>query len=227
MKRFIVSGLLALASASAAAADVRTLSGFTAIDAEDRLTVTVSVGDRHAVEVTGSDADRVRTRVDGRTLYIEDARRPWFGRSPRLDAHVQVTAPAVDALSAARGAQLTADLADHPCTDLIVGASMGGSVNVAGARCNTVSSSASMGGDLRIAGACHRHDVSASMGAYVRSDDLQCETVDASASMGGDIRAFASRSYDATASMGGSINVAGGAGGRDISTSMGGSVDTR
>lgn len=226
MKRLIAPVLLALALAQPAAAQTRPLSGFTAIDAEDRVTVTVVVGEAYAVEVTGSDAGRIRTRVDGRTLYIEDMRRPLFGPSPRLDAQVRITAPEVEAVAVSRGAQLAANLTGA-CSDLSVAASMGGSASVTGAHCDTVSSSASMGGDLRIAGECRAHDVSASMGGYIRANDMTCETVDASASMGGDIRAFASRSYDASASMGGSINVSGGASRGETTAFMGGAVSNR
>jgi hypothetical protein len=227
MNRLIAPALVALALAGSAAAETRALSGFQSVNAEDRITVTVSVGEAYAVDVTGSDADRVRTRVDGRTLHIEDARRPWFGRSPRLDARVRVTAPELESVAASRGATLAADLTGAPCDDFSATAAMGGEANVTGARCTTVSSTAAMGGEVRMAGACRSHDISAAMGALVRGDEMQCETVDATAAMGGDIRAFASQSYDASASMGGSINVAGGASAHDISASMGGSISNR
>ncbi|HJS80580.1 MAG TPA: DUF2807 domain-containing protein [Vitreimonas sp.] len=224
MKRLIAPALIALALAAPAAAENRGLSGFRAVDAEDRITVTIAVGDSYAVDVTGSDAGRVRTRVDGRTLYIEDARRPLFGRSPRLDAHVRITAPAIESVSAARGAQLAANLAGGSCDDFSAAAAMGGAANVSGAQCNAVNTAASMGGEVRIAGACRSHDASASMGGYVRADELQCETVDASASMGGEVNAFASQTYDASASMGGAVDIAGGGHSSGSSTAMGGSI---
>ena len=227
MKRLIAPLLMALALAGPAAAETRSLSGFQAVDAEDRLTVTIAMGDAYAVEVTGSDVDRIRTHVDGHTLYIEDERRPLFGRSPRLDAHVRVTMPAIEGVSASRGAQLAANLTGGRCGDFDAAASMGGSASVENAQCDDVSSSAAMGGEVRISGTCRMHDVSASMGGYVRASDLQCATVDASASMGGDINAYASQSYDASASMGGSINVSGGANASDTSSIMGGSIRSR
>lgn len=227
MKHLIAPLLIAVALAGPAAAETRSLSGFQAVDAEDRLTVTIAIGDGYAVDVTGSDADRIRTHVDGRTLYIEDERRPLFGRSPRLDAHVRVTMPAIEGVSASRGAQLTVNLTGALCDDFSAAASMGGSAGVQNAQCDDVSSAASMGGEVRIAGTCRTHDVSASMGGYVRASDMQCATVDASASMGGDISAYASQSYDASASMGGAINVAGGASASDTSSIMGGSVRSR
>lgn len=227
MNRLIAPLLIAAAVAAPAAAETRSLSGFQAVDAEDRLTVTIAVGSDYAVDVTGSDASRIRTHVDGRTLYIEDERRPLFGRSPRLDAHVRITMPAIESVSAARGAQLAANLTGGTCDEFSASAAMGGSATVENAQCNDVSSSAAMGGEVRISGTCRLHDVSASMGGYVRARDMQCETVDASASMGGDINAYASQSYDASASMGGAIDVAGGASASDTSSIMGGSVRSR
>lgn len=224
MRRLLAPALIALSLAAPAAAETRALSGFRAVDAEDRLVVTIEVGDHYAVEVTGADAQRIRTRVDGRTLFIEDSRRPWIGRSPRLDAQARVTAPAIESVAASRGANLTANLAGGSCDDFSASAAMGGEANVSAAQCNAVSSSATMGGVLRIAGSCRSHHVSASMGGYVRADEMQCETVEASAAMGGDIRAFASRSYDASAAMGGAIEVGGGGVSSDTSTVMGGSV---
>jgi hypothetical protein len=226
MKRLIAPALIALALAAPAAAENRALSGFQAVDAEDRITVTITVGDAYAVEVTGSDAGRIRTHIDGRTLYIEDERRPFFGRSPRLDAQVRITAPAIESVSASRGAELAANLSGGSCDDFSAAASMGGSASVTGAQCGAVSTSASMGGEVRIAGACRSHDVSASMGAFVRANEMQCATVDASASMGGDVRAFASQAYDASASMGGSIDIDGGGRATGTSSVMGGSISS-
>lgn len=225
--KHLIAPAIALVLILPAAAENRSLSGFQAVDAEDRVTVTITVGEAYAVEVTGSDAGRIRTRVDGRTLYIEDARRPLFGRSPRLDAHVRITAPALESVSAARGAQLTANLTGGRCDEFNAAASMGGSTAVENAQCDSLSTAASMGGEVRISGACRMHDVSASMGGYVRANDMHCTTVDASASMGGEINAHATQSYEASASMGGSVDVAGGGSATDTSSMMGGSIQSR
>lgn len=228
MKRLIAPALIALTLVAPAAAETRSVSGFRSVQAEDGITITVVVGPSATVDVSGADANRVRTRVDndGR-LHIEDSRRPLFGRTVRLDANVRVTAPAYEAMSASRGAELTANLTGGACNDLSLAATMGGTASVSGVRCDDVDSAASMGGELRVAGTCNNHDVSAGMGGYVRAEELVCETVDASASMGGDIRANASRSYEASASMGGAINVTGGADARDTAAIMGGSISNR
>jgi hypothetical protein len=224
MKRLVAPALIFVALAAPAGAETRNLSGFRSVSAADRLTVEVSIGEAYAVEVTGSDASRIRTTIENDTLRIRDDDRPWFGASPRLDAHVRVTVPALEAVSAARGAELTAALAGSPCNDFEASAAMGGTTHITGAQCDDVSASAAMGGEVRLEGACRELSASAAMGGVVRADDLQCVTVDASASMGGDIRAFASQRYEASAAMGGAINVAGGGNAEDTSSVMGGSI---
>ena len=223
MKYFVSVALLACALAGAAHAETRALSGFTQVAASDRMTVEVAVGQTYSVEVTGSDADRVRTRLDGRTLKITDARRPWFGGGPRLDAHVRVTAPRIEGVAAARGAELTATISGE-CDDFSAAAAMGATTHVSGLACRSVDASAAMGGELELTGACEALDVSAAMGGSVSARDLQCRTVDASAAMGGDIRAYASESYDASAAMGGAISFDGEARRGDTSAAMGGSI---
>lgn len=221
--RFAAAALALAAFVGPAQAETRSVSGFAAVAAADRLSVEVVVGDAYSVEVSGADADRVRTRVEGRTLRIEDSRRPWFGNLPRLDARVRVTAPALSAVSAARGAELSAQLAGG-CADFSASAAMGASANVAGVACDRVEVDAAMGGEVQIAGACRDLDVSASMGGFVRAEALACARVDASASMGGDIRAYASEAYDASASMGGAIVMSGEGRSRGSSALMGGYI---
>lgn len=225
MRRAIALSLLTAALATPVFAESRQVAGFSEVQAFDRLEVEVNMGERFAVEVVGSDADRVRTRVEGDELVISDARRPWFGDGPDLDALVRVTMPRVRGVASARGAELRATLSG-PCGDLAAVAAMGGSTRVDGLQCDSVDASAAMGGELRLAGACRVLDVAAAMGGVVNARDLQCEFVDASATMGGDVRAFASRSYDATAAMGGAVNVAGAGRRADTSAVMGGSVSS-
>jgi hypothetical protein len=223
MKRLVAIALLAGGLAGAAQAETRNLTGFSEVNASDRIQVEVAVGDAFSVEVTGADADRVRTRIDGKVLRISDARRPWFGASRRLDATVHVTAPRIEGVAAARGAELSATLSGE-CDDFSAAAAMGGSARVSGMACRTVDAAAAMGGELRLAGACEALDVTAAMGGEVRAADLQCRTVDASAAMGGGVHAYASERFDASAAMGGDINVAGEARRGDTSAAMGGSI---
>jgi hypothetical protein len=226
MHRLIAPGLLALALAGPAAAETRVLSGFNEVHASDRIQVEVSIGPEFAVEVTGPDAARVRTRVDGDELRITNARRPWFGGTPAIDAQVRVTLPELSGVAASRGGELTATLAG-PCRDFSAVAAMGGVTEVDAIECDVVDATAAMGGVVRLAGACRTLDVSAAMGGEVRADRLECELVDASAAMGGTVRAFASLSFDASAAMGGSVDVAGSARESERSAVMGGSVTSR
>jgi hypothetical protein len=65
------------------------------------------------------------------------------------------------------------------------------------------------------------------MGGSLDAENFQCNSADVSASMGGSAEIYAENTFDASASMGGSIDVAGNAAGRDISSTMGGSVSHR
>jgi hypothetical protein len=223
MKYFLAVTLLAAGLAGAAQAETRDVSGFTDVEAQDRITVEVSIGDAYSVEVVGSDADRIRTRLDGERLRISDARRPWFGRSQRLDATVRITTPRLEGVAASRGAELNATLSGE-CHDFSAAAAMGGATRVSGVACQSVDASAAMGGELRLAGTCDALSVSAAMGGDVRAADLQCRTVDASAAMGGAMRVYASERFDASASMGGDIDIAGDPPRGDATSAMGGSI---
>ncbi|MGE0742235.1 MAG: DUF2807 domain-containing protein [Hyphomonadaceae bacterium] len=204
MHRTFAPALIALAALAAgpAAAETRALSGFDGVAVRDRIEVEVATGQSFRVEVSGPDAARVRTRVEDGTLDISRANRSWFGNNGRIDATVRVTAPAIDSLAAARGAEIRAT----------------------GIRADDMSLAAAMGGDIRIDGSCRTLDAAVSMGGMVRADEFQCEDADIAASMGGEARVYASRRFEAAASMGGAVNVAGGGARGDVATSMGGLV---
>jgi hypothetical protein len=165
--------------------------------------VEVSVGPTYRVDVTGSDARRVTTRVEGDTLRIRRSNRPWFGGTPPIDATVRITMPEIEHLGASMGAELTA-------TDI---------------HSDDLSLSASMGGELRAAGACGVLDASVSMGGTIKAEGLRCRNADISASMGGTANVYASNQFDVSASMGGSVSVAGEGRASDVSLSMGGTLD--
>jgi hypothetical protein len=205
MRTILIAGVALAAIATPATAEMRGLSGFDSVSAAERVPVQVTMGAEYSVEVTGPDANRVRTRVDDGTLKIDQTEHGWFGDVPRIDANVRVTLPRIEGLSASRGAELDA-------TDI---------------RANHMDLSASMGGALTISGSCSSLDASASMGGSLDAENFQCNSADVSASMGGSAEIYAENTFDASASMGGSIDVAGNAAGRDISSTMGGSVSHR
>ena len=204
MRTALITAAALAALVSAANAETRNLANFTGVSAADRIQVEVATGETYRVDVTGSDAHKVTTRIDDGTLVIRRTNRPFWGGTPPIDATVRVTLPRVENLASSRGAELTA-------------------TNVSG---DSVALAASMGGELSVSGTCGTLDAAVSMGGTIRAEGLQCQNANIAASMGGDARVFAASSFDAAASMGGSVNVAGGGRGDDIATSMGGSVES-
>lgn len=205
MRFTILTLAVSLALVGAASGETRALSGFTGVNASDRIPVEITIGDGYRVEVTGADAARVRTEVDDGALRIRQRNRPWFGGPPRIDARVVVTMPSLDSIAASKGAEVNATGIDSGSLDL----------------------SASMGGAIDAAGRCRALTVAASMGGAVDADAVQCERADISASMGGSADVYASAAISAAASMGGAVTVEGNPTSRDVSTSMGGSVSLR
>lgn len=203
MKNLLAPAILAFALAAPAAAETRDHTGFTGVAAADRLRVEVSEGPRYSVQVEGRDASRVRTRIDDSTLRISERNRSWFGRSRALDAVVRVTAPNIDSLAAARGAELRAE--NLQADDLAI--------------------AAAMGAELWVSGTCDDLDAAASMGAIIHADNMACSSADIAASMGAEARVNVATTFDAAASMGAVINVAGGAQRGDVATSMGAEVN--
>jgi hypothetical protein len=206
MRALTVAALAGVAAVAVAAqparGEQRNFQPFDSIHVQDAIRVDVTSGDQLLVDVSGPEADRVRTELDGATLNISEIGRPWFGHDRQLNATVRITMPRVVSLESAKGATLMA--VDVHGGDVIIGASMGG--------------------ELRISGNCQSATVNVSMGGVVRANDFQCARATISASMGGDARVFASSTYDASASMGGEVRVAGGGTHGRISTSMGGEI---
>jgi hypothetical protein len=202
MKYAIASVLAAIAMTGSASAEMRSLTGFTRVQAVDNIVVEVRTGPAYSVEVTGPQADRIITRVEGHALKVSERDRPWFGPDRRINALVRVTLPEVSGLASAKSATLTA--LDITADDM--------------------SLAAAMGGELRVSGACESVDVAAAMGGIVRAQEFRCAHAHISAAMGGEARVFASQTFDANAVMGGSIDIAGGAHGA-TSAVMGGEIN--
>lgn len=203
MKILLAPALIAVAlAATAASAETRNLSGFQGVAARDGIEVYVTQGEAFRVDVSGPDAERVRTEVQDETLRISRRSVNWFGFNRDLSATVRVTLPVVEDLSAARGASLRA-------TDL---------------RAGNLDLSAAMGADMEISGTCSSVSASAAMGASLDASALVCSHAEASAAMGADVNVNATNAFEASASMGASISNSGNASRQDISSSMGGSV---
>jgi len=204
MRTELITAVAVMALAGAASADTRALSGFDGVSASDRIRVTVAVGESYSVDISGSDADKVATRVnDDNTLIIRRARRPLWGGTPPIDATVRVTMPHIESLASSRGAELSAS----------------------GVNTQSMSLAAAMGGELEVSGTCRSLDAAVSMGGVIDAVELHCENADVAASMGGEARVFASNRIDVAATMGGSVQLAGGAQVEDAALSMGGTLD--
>jgi len=201
MRTITFAAVALIALSASAAADVREVSNFTSIAASDQLRVEISTAGDFAVSVTGSDADRIVTRVEDDMLRIYMRNRPWFG-SPRLDATVRITAPSLDRVVAARGASVRAE----------------------GVTADVMRLTAAMGGSIRISGTCRELHASAAMGGAIDADAFECETAEVSAAMGGAADVFASQSLDAAASMGGDIDVEGSPAHTNRRATMGGDI---
>lgn len=201
--RLVMSAAVAtLILASPASAETRHLRGFSSVGAYDQMRVEVTVGGDYAVEVTGADADRVRTRVEDGTLLIDQRNRPWFGNRA-LDALVRVSLPDLESVAASRGVEVAAS----------------------GVEADRFEIAAAMGAEVRVLGACGALDATAAMGGSIRADELHCRTADVSAAMGGSARVYASETYEGSASMGGTIDISGDGASRGRSTAMGGTIN--
>jgi hypothetical protein len=193
---------LAVLAAGEANAEPRNVGAFESVRAQDAIRVDISRGDQFSVDVSGPEAARVRTEINGDTLQISEINRPWFGHDRHVAATIHVTMPHVAGIASAKGAT-------------VIGEDMMGS---------EIGLTASMGGELRVGGTCQTVSATASMGGIIRANDLRCAHATVAASMGGDVQVFASADYTASASMGGEVHVAGGGARGRVATSMGGEV---
>lgn len=185
--------------AAPASAESRDASGFDAISASAGVPVEVIVGPSFRVEVTGRDAARIETRVDGDTLIIRP-RGSW--RWGRRIAEVQVTMPSVRALEASSGARIEAARIDAAEIDL----------------------GASSGAHVRVTGSCRAVSADASSGAHIDARNLHCGAGVVDVSSGAQVNVHVSGRLDVEASSGGDVRAAGSPQLGDISLSSGGSL---
>lgn len=200
MRLILAASVLVLASGGVAHAETRNVTGFTKVEARAGTDVEVSVGSGFRVEVTGRDAARITTRIDGDTLVVEPV-RGWSWRGPR-NANIRVTMPRVDGLAASSGA------------DLVATGISGGAVSLA----------SSSGADLRVSGTCASFEADASSGADLNAQNLRCENGSVDVSSGADARVFASGRLDVDASSGGGVVAHGNPAIGNIDLSSGGSL---
>lgn len=200
MKLILAASALVLASAGIANAEVRNVGSFTKVEANAGTDVEVSVGGGFRVEVTGRDADRIVTRVEGDTLVVEPV-RGWSWRG-RRQANIRVSMPRVSGLSASSGADL----------------------NVTGVNGGDIELDSSSGADLRVSGRCNSFSADASSGSDIHAEDLRCESGSVDVSSGADARVYATGRLDVDASSGGGVQAYGNPGIGNIDLSSGGSL---
>jgi len=199
MRVFLAASALVLATVGVANAEVRNLTGFTKVDASAGVDVQVTVGGAFRVEVTGRDAARIITRVEGDRLIVHPQRGfSWRGRQ----ANIRVTMPRADGFSASSGADLIAT----------------------GIDAETIALDSSSGADLRVSGVCQRFAADASSGADLDARNLRCQNGAVDVSSGAGARVFASGRLDVDASSGGGVVAYGNPGIGNIDLSSGGSL---
>jgi hypothetical protein len=201
MKAFLIAASAMIACVGAASADTRNLQGFTGVGAEGQFHVDVAVGDHFSVEVTGPDADKIDTHIEGNSLHISGKGWHFFGE-PRFNARVHVVLPRLESIGAARGAE----------------------VDVAGVNADHIALNAAMGGEVHAAGSCQNLSAHAAMGGEIDAAALDCRNADVASAMGGDAHVSVSQSLSASAAMGGAVHVSGNPPQRSSREAMGGEV---
>lgn len=201
MRLILASCALVFAGTGIAHAEPRNVSNFTRVSASSGTDVTVAIGPRFSVDVTGAGADRIVTRVSGQTLIVE-RRQSWWSWGARPAAEVRVTMPRVEGLSASSGA------------DLVATGVTGGALEL----------DSSSGAELRVSGTCTSFTADASSGAELHAQELRCESGNVDASSGADARIFASGRLNVDASSGGSVIAYGNPNVGDVDLSSGGSL---
>lgn len=202
--RPIVFALAALAAwgVAPAHAELRDVADFTRVEASGVYQVEVTHGLGFAVDVSGPEANLITTQREGGTLHIRSTSRHWWGGQRAVNAVVQVTMPGVEALTATRGARMTAR--DVNAGELALDASAGSSI--------------------AIQGICEQLHVSASMGAALNAENLTCATAKVDASMGANVDVRARDAVEAEASMGANVRIAGAPARQSTSATMGGNI---
>ena len=200
-------GLIGVDGNGERATEVRPLEGFSAIDSEGSLDVQVTRGDTFRVEVSidSNLLDRVRTRVSGDTLTIDDE---WIGDT-LPGPHVIVTMPVLRraSINGSGAISVTGCNQAEPISLTIDGSGelgFAGSVPRADVR---ISGS----GDARLRGAAPGLAVTVEGSGAVDAIDLAATTADFSISGSGDVAATVSGSARVSISGSGSVDIFGGA----------------
>jgi hypothetical protein len=207
MKATAWIALAALAMAGGASAATRTVAAqdTSRLDVSGRFTVEVAEGPQGSVVLDGADADidKIGVRADAGGVRVWQ-KCSMFCSDRKLRVTVRIVAPDLRAIEAARGVSVHA-------------------VDIAA---ETISLAVSTGAGVEITGRCTTLNASASTGGGLDAEHFICANVTADASMGGAAKVHATQSIHAEARMGGAVSVSGAPPRRNISSSMGGAVET-
>jgi len=183
-------------------------AGFTRLEASAGVDVVLAQGPFDVLAETTGEAnfDSLVVEVKGDSLHI--GRRPSLAMGERAPRYrVTVSAPALSAISASGGADVSA--AALEAEQLKLTASGGADIEMSGARIGVLEASASGGGDIELAGACTRATLAASGGGDISGDALTCDSVTAEATGGGDIDIGVGATAHGKASGGGDVRFLG------------------
>jgi len=200
-------GLMGVDGNGERVSEVRPLEGFSAVDSEGGLDVVIARGDAFRVEVSidSNLLDRVRTRVAGDTLTIDEE---WIGDTV-TGPHVIVTMPVLRRAAVSGSGSLWAGGCEQaePVSLAIDGSgelTFVGDVPRADVR---ISGS----GAARLQGIATALGVTVEGSGAVDARDLDATTADLSVSGSGDLAATVSGSVRVTVSGSGSVDLYGGA----------------
>jgi len=189
------------------------MTGFTKVQSNAGIEVTVVEGQDFRIEAYAKRGSLSRLRIDqhGDTLVID---RRGAGLSGTLwnsgrnhQFEVLVALPELHGVEALSGSSLSATVDD--ADEFYAHVAQGASLTVTGLKAKTVDAKARTGASLSLAGTCSELALEARMGAAVSAKDLACSTVDVASSSGSSVIAHALASVEGEARSGGSLLVAG------------------
>ena len=222
MKNLLVV-LLALGSLVSLAqqSQNRAVGSFSGVKVAEGVDVYLQKGDKEAlkVEVSGVSLDKVITEVSGSYLKIHMKDERYRGS---LDVKVYVTYVKLNKLSASSAGSIFSDEAIKT-TDMEIGASSAGSVEVT-LEAENVTVSSSSAADVELRGKARSLTAEASSAGEIDAYDLEAQRVNAEASSAGSIKVNVVSDLMANASSGGSVRFRGNPNKTMTNSNSGGSV---
>lgn len=187
----------------------RTTDAFDRLDLRGHLDVEIVQGTLHevVVDAPAGDQDRVRTRVDGRTLVVSagDPRGGWrpFRRHAADIARVRITVPALESVALAGAVKLRAARLDVPA--LRVSASGATHVEIDALQAESLRFSGAGAVKAEIAGRVGEQSISLSGAGDIRAAGLASDRAKVSVAGAGRVVVRAEKSLDVKLSGAGSV----------------------